>query len=115
MEKPSVPFEVIPLSELKAEPVGRWGDWVFDRDALVLTHEGEGYEIDLTRIRASAAILDWVFQLHHKAWADARTMNDLLAALDAVLRPQTNYCGDGSSRRKSGRNLARAYAARLAG
>lgn len=115
MTQPHVPFEVIPMSELKDEPVDRWGDWVLDPAALVLAHETKGYEIDLAGIRSGAAVLDWIFQIQHKSWADARTMHDLLSALDAVLRPQANYCPNERSRRASGARLARAYAARLAG
>ncbi len=70
----------------------RWGNWVFDQKNLTLPHSSEGYEIDLEKIHSSAAILDWIFQIQSKAWADEKTMHDLLRAFDGILDPQSNYC-----------------------
>ena len=51
------------------------------------------YEIDLERIRDSAALADWIFQIREKAWATSRVLRDLLNALDDVIDPQANLCG----------------------
>jgi hypothetical protein len=109
-------YNAIPLDQLAPEePAVRWGDWVFDPKLLTLAHVAGGYEIDLEEVHSSAAILDWIFQLQHKAWADARTMHDLLRAIDAVLCPQANYCSREQDLRVDGGQLAREYAARVAG
>src|SRR6266404_8964624 len=71
-----------------------WGNWLFKPNNLTLTHSVEGYEIDFEEIHSSAAILDWIFQIHGKPWADARTMYDLVQAFDDILAPQVNYCSD---------------------
>jgi hypothetical protein len=90
----------------------RWGHWALDPKNLTLTHTAEGYEIDLERVRTSAAILDWIFQLQHKAWADAGTMHDLLRAFDDILAPQANYCSWEEDKRADGGKLAREFAER---
>jgi len=92
----------------------RWGNWVFDPNNLTLSHATEGYEIGLEEVHSSAAILDWIFQILGKQWADARTMHDLLRAIDDILRPQANYCSNEQDKRADGGKLARAYARRFA-
>lgn len=91
----------------------RFGEWMFDRRLLTLTNACEGYEIDLTEINSSAEMLDWIFQILDKMWADATTMHDLLLALDAVLGVQANHCSLGVERNPSGEALARGFAERL--
>jgi hypothetical protein len=93
--------------------VMRWGNWQFEPKNLTLTHSTEGYEIDLERIHSSAAILDWIFQIQGKAWADAKTMHDLLRAFDDILAPQDNYCSYEQDKHADGGKLARAFADRL--
>jgi len=90
----------------------RWGKWVFDAKHLTLKHSTEEYEIDLENIHSSAAILDWIFQIQGKAWADATTMYDLLRAFDDILAPQANYCSDEQNIRTDGGKLAREFAKR---
>jgi hypothetical protein len=90
----------------------RWGNWALDPKNLTLTHAAEGYEIDLERIHTSAAVLDWIFQVQHKAWADAGTTHDLLRAFDDILDPQANYCSDEQDLRADGGELAREFAGR---
>ena len=90
----------------------RWGNWKFDPKNLTLEHSGEGYEIDLERIHTCAAMLDWIFQIQAKSWADAKTMRDLLRAFDDILSPQVNYCPGEQDQRADGGKLAREYAER---
>jgi len=91
----------------------RWGNWTFNPKNLTLTHAAEGYEIDFERIHSSAAILDWIFQVLNKPWADARTVHDLLRAFDDVLSPQSNYCPFEADKRADGGKLAKEYAEHL--
>ena len=91
----------------------RWGNWVFNPKHLTLTHSPEDYEIDLERIHSSAAILDWIFQIQGKDWADEQTLYDLLRAFRDILDPQANYCSFEEDIRSDGGTLARQFAQRL--
>lgn len=93
----------------------RWGKWVLDPQTLCLTHDDTGYGIDVERVGSSAAILDWIFQIQTKPWADAGSMYDLLRALADVLRPQANYCSNEQDLRADGGHLAREYISRKSG
>jgi hypothetical protein len=68
----------------------RWGSWKLSTKSLALKHEF--YEIDLETIGSSGSMLDWIFQVQQKTWADASVMNDLLAALHDIFDPQANLC-----------------------
>lgn len=87
----------------------QWGPWTFNADTLQLVHEG-GYEVSLPGCNSSAAILDWICQIHAKSWADDATIRGLLDAFDAVLDPQANYCSGSVERNGDGEALATAYA-----
>jgi hypothetical protein len=56
------------------------------------TNRGYRYFIDLTRMRTSAAALDWIIQLRKKSWATSRDIGDLVAAVRDLLDPQANMC-----------------------
>jgi hypothetical protein len=73
----------------------RWGSWVLDVERWCLVFEDKPYfyEVDLERIRDSAAALDWIYQILGKAWATSRVMRDLLNAIDDVIDPQASLCG----------------------
>ncbi len=88
----------------------RWGPWVFQPENLALVHPEAEYEIDLAGIRSSAAILDWIFQLLAKGWADARTMYYLLHAFNDILKPQRHYCSWSAEIRTDGGKLAWTFA-----
>jgi hypothetical protein len=99
--------------QLRPEPICcNWGDWVFDRKELTLTHAIQGDVIALGGISSSAAILDSVCQVLHKGRAEAQTMYDLLRAFDAILSPQKNYCSHGFDKAADGIALASNYARR---
>jgi hypothetical protein len=73
----------------------KWGNWTYDESNKTLDYrnpDGDYYEIDLVRVRTSAAMLDWIFQLRHKCWITAQDLADLLEAFDDLLDPQANYC-----------------------
>lgn len=67
-----------------AQPM-RWGDWVFSPNNLTLRHSIQRCTIRLWDIHTSASMLDWIFQIQNKVWADAKTMRDLLRALQDIL------------------------------
>lgn len=70
----------------------RWGEWEYcDDETLVCEH----YEVDLDRMKSSAAVLDWIIQVSHKTWATPRYVSNLVYALDDILRLQENYCSFG--------------------
>ena len=77
----------------------RWGDWTLNRRAWVLTHaEAPWYEIDLERMRTSAELLDWIFQVRTLGWMTPQAMADLLAAIDDIISPQSTLCSWGCSK-----------------
>lgn len=88
----------------------KWGPWSINEKHLTLEHT-EGYEVSLRDCTSSAAILDWIFQVRHKTWADDATMAGLLAAFEDVLHPQENYCSMGADHKADGAALARQYIA----
>jgi hypothetical protein len=71
-----------------------FGPWMYERQSLTLTHEN-GYEVALLECRTSAELLDWIFQVQQKPWADAETIQEFLRALQELLSPQENLCGGG--------------------
>jgi len=87
----------------------RWGKWTFDRENLCLAHRDEHYEIDLEEVDSSAAMLDWIFQIQSKSWADANTVHDLLRAFSDILDPQVNYCPGEQDRRPNVGKILRAF------
>ncbi len=73
-------------------------------------HPQAEYEIDLAGIHSSAALLDWIFQVLAKGWAQARTMYYLLHAFNDILQPQRHYCSWSAEIRTDGGKLARMFA-----
>jgi hypothetical protein len=91
-----------------------WGCWTLDVERMTLVRDawqeerGDGsgrttgvplyvgyfgaYEVDLETIRHSAGMLDWVFQISKKVWADARVTKDLVNAFESIFHPQANLC-----------------------
>jgi len=85
----------------------RWGNWELDAKRLRLSilWGSSTYWIDLTRIRNSAAMLDWIFQVEHKGWATEKDLADLLRALDDIFRPQENFCSQSLSTPGEGESI----------
>lgn len=79
-----------------------WGDsggkWVFHPENLTLelVHRHYWYEVDLERCGTSAAMLDWVFQVHGRFGKG--TTESLLDALRDLLHPQGELCSWGIER-----------------
>jgi hypothetical protein len=74
----------------------RWGKWEFDAKRLCLVFDGAGgYEVDLEEMTTSAQMLDWIFQVSNKAWAERKDVGDLIQALEDLLHPQGTLCSGG--------------------
>jgi hypothetical protein len=75
---------------------------VFDRRRRVLDYyDATGrwlYDVDLERCRTSAEVLDWIFQVAAKTWADDRMIAGLVRELDRRLHPQGTLCAFGADR-----------------
>ena len=80
----------------------QFGNWEFDQEMLTLTYpvtRNYEYEIDLEKMRCSAEILNWIFQIRGKTWATPEVMYDLLTAIRVLIHPQQNVCSWGKDRR----------------
>lgn len=89
----------------------QWGPWRF-ADNLVLIND-DGYDIDLEQINSSAKMLDWMFQISHKARKDIYCVESLIEAFDDIFAPQHNCCSGGNDKKFSGTDLAKAYQKKL--
>lgn len=89
----------------------KWGPWSINEKHLTLVHESSGYDVSLRACKSSADILDWIFQIRDKTWADSATMVGLLNAFEDVLHPQKNYCGGGIDHAADGGALTQTYIA----
>ena len=69
--------------------------WTYNKENFTLTHREGCYEIDLETCIDSAEMLDWIFQLLHKAWMTDEAMAELLLLFDELLEPQANLCSWG--------------------
>lgn len=91
-----------------------WGDWVLNKEALVLKHKGTDYEVYLDECNNSAQILDWIIQIAEKeGWATNDVIAELVKALDDILCIQGNFCGSGISHEANSKEIAQAYIKRL--
>ncbi len=90
-----------------------FGPWRFDPDDLLLIHKQGSYIIPLERITSSACLLDWIFQIQKKPWANPVTIISLLIAFRCILDPQKNYCSFEEDKRASGKDISQVYATRV--
>lgn len=75
----------------------QYGPWKYVAKNLTVVHQC-GYEIDMERWNTSAQVLDWIFQIHDKPWADNHTIRGLLDAISDAVNPQANLCSGGKSK-----------------
>lgn len=75
-----------------------FGGWLWNIPNYTLTYQKEDYEIDLESITCSSQMLDWIFQLKTKEWADENVMFDLLTAFNKIFWPQNSLCSFGSDK-----------------
>ncbi len=95
----------------------KWGNWELNLQNMSIEYFEDGewlYGVDLEECRTSAEILDWIFQVHTKAWITDKDRGDLLRALKDVLHPQANFCSGGQSKKADPIALARNCEARVA-
>ena len=81
----------------------QWGNWRLNSDALTLDYhfeDGAIYDIALYECNNSAEILDWIFQIQGKKWADKDVMYCLLEAIYDILHPQSHFCSFGKHKEK---------------
>ena len=90
-----------------------WGDWVLDKETLVLRHKGTDYEVYLDECNNSAQILDWIIQVSQKSWTTASVIGELVRAMDDILGIQGHFCGSGISHEANSKEIAQAYIKRL--
>ena len=79
-----------------------WGDWSLDikNMALVYIFENIEYDIPLDRCNSSAQILDWIYQVYGKSWANPKVVCDLLKAFNDIAPVQQTFCSFGVERAK---------------
>jgi len=79
-------------------PWGPWGPWTLNQDTLELAisvkREGWNrcYEVDLERIKSSAAMLDWIMQVANKSWTTPEDIGHLVRALNDIFQLQVWLC-----------------------
>jgi hypothetical protein len=91
----------------------RWGRWTFDAERFCLVCDANpsvrgsgseryvaflGYEADLERLRTSAAVLDFIFQIHGSIRGMNNGIRDFVNAIDDLLHPQSALCSHGASK-----------------
>jgi hypothetical protein len=73
--------------------------WVVDPHRKVIEYFDDSghniYEVDLNTMTSSAAVLEWIVQLRHQAWASSADIGELVLLLDERLDLQRNFCSDG--------------------
>ena len=67
-----------------------WGIWEYKQNETLTCYN---YEVDLERMKNSAAVLDWIIQVSHKSWVKKDDLANLVYAIDDILKLQLNYCG----------------------
>jgi hypothetical protein len=103
-------FDILDLADRSIDAAS-WIDWRLDADHLVLgCFNPKGpvpYEVDLNRCRTSAEVLDWIFQLRGKGWAQGRSVSGFIAALNDVVHPQEFLCSSGQPKEITSAELIR--------
>lgn len=95
------------LTSLFKKPVRKWGNWKLQKDGSLQLQTNTSRWIDLRRCVDSAEILDWIF--HYQGRLSAQDLADMVQALEDVLEPRTNYCGNGQGKRHRPVDLVRDY------
>lgn len=72
--------------------------WEYDEKLLVLRHAKTGYEVDLEEMTDCPQMLDWIFQVAAKSWADSEVVGELVLRLMELFDPQRTLCSGGYER-----------------
>jgi len=78
-----------------------WGSWSFNHSALTLDLLQAGlpaYSINVRGVTSSACMLDAIFDLKSKPWANNEVIGDLVTALQDLFDPRVTLCGGGRDR-----------------
>jgi hypothetical protein len=81
------------MASTETGAVERWGPWAFDPTALALILPTTGYQISLRKIRNSACMLDYIFEVNAKPWATNEITRSLLNAFQDLFDPRMTLCG----------------------
>lgn len=76
--------------------------WNYHNDTIeIFIGEQPIYSIDLDRCQNSAEMLDWIFQIHNKAWSTPEILSQVLDAFNEATQQrlgvpaQSAFCPDG--------------------
>lgn len=79
----------------------RWGMWKLvarDYELVAIDKDlGQIYAVDLEDFTDSAMVLNIIFQVRAKTWANEQVVFDLLHAIQDIFDPQSSLCGFGES------------------
>ena len=78
-----------------------WGSWSFNPGELSLDLMRDGlpvHSIHLRTITSSACMLDVIFDLKSRSWANNEVVGDLVTALQDLFDPRVTLCGGGRDR-----------------
>lgn len=80
----------------------QWGIWKLvasDYELVAIDSElGKIYSLDLEDFTDSAMVLNDIFQVRAKTWANDKVVYDLLQAIQDIFDPQSTLCGFGDSK-----------------
>lgn len=67
-----------------------WGDWQFNTSNACLEYTDPHtrqmiYQVPVDEMDTSARILDWIFQIEEKTWADRTVVGDFVTATRSIL------------------------------
>lgn len=86
-----------------------WAGWRLSDDARRLERDPydprHRYWVELETCDSSAQVLDWICQIASKYRRDDAATAGLVRALDDLLHPQANLCGEGKPKKLSKRRL----------
>ena len=74
-----------------AEDGQRWGQWRYNKSNLTLEYvdparpdNDNPYYVDIEDCDTASGMLDWLLQIHGKAWLQPNDLNDLVSALQEL-------------------------------
>lgn len=82
----------------KKQRATRWGKWEYRASNQTLVchvDDAYEYEIDLEQCTTAKRVLHWIMHIREKTWCTAEVAADMLAAIEAILRPRATLCEAG--------------------
>lgn len=67
-----------------------WGRWTLNTntaclETVIAADTGATYQVPVDELSNSAKILDWVFQVEEKTWANSADVGDLVSAVREII------------------------------